>query len=172
MLARSGWSTAEQALLSLVDEEVGDDRPPPRPQPAARSPILGLQLFELLASRRGGEQGLQFRLSLLERFLPRHEGVLFQGRGVVGAPVRTHRARAGGESAPLLAGTSLVVPRALALRAGLPQALTPWSRLPSQVKLARVRLTFRRVTTPAGVFRSLYMMLGVAYATPDSRQCF
>src|SRR5262249_25618899 len=59
-------------LLPLVDEEVGDDRRPRRPQPPARRPVAGLQRLEFLAARRGGEQGLQLLLPLLEGFWLSH----------------------------------------------------------------------------------------------------
>src|SRR5262245_57204315 len=68
----SARSAAKEALLPLVDEDVGDDRGLPRPQPAAGRSIPGLQCVQFLPARWGGEQGLKLLLPLLESFLRQH----------------------------------------------------------------------------------------------------
>src|SRR4051794_36996436 len=69
---RATRSSANQATLPLMDEDVGDDRGTPRSHPAARCLIPGLQFLEFLPTRRVRQQGLQFLLSLGEIFLRSH----------------------------------------------------------------------------------------------------
>src|SRR5262245_48939790 len=63
--------TGDEPPLPLVDQEVGDDRRVRRPQPTSRL-IPPVQRLKLLAACRGGQQGLQFFLPLLERFRRGH----------------------------------------------------------------------------------------------------
>jgi hypothetical protein len=66
-------STANQALLPLVYQDVGDDRRFQRFRLAARCIIPACQFLQFFAARWVSEQHLQFRCPLLERFLCRHE---------------------------------------------------------------------------------------------------
>ena len=54
----TGWSTPDQALLSLVDEYVGDNRCSRRPFPTARRLIPGIQLPNFLPACGSCEHGL------------------------------------------------------------------------------------------------------------------
>src|SRR5262249_28436329 len=74
-------SAGDEPLLALVDEEVGDDGRPRRPQFPARRLVPGLQLLKLRPARRGGEQGLQLLLPLLESFFLSHRHPLGNGAG-------------------------------------------------------------------------------------------
>src|SRR5262249_56829632 len=89
-------SADDQPLAPLVDEQVGDERSLPRPHLAARRPIPGLQLVQLLPARRGREQGLELPFPLLQGLLRHHgrgpfcsgavEGGGFSPAGPAGSP--------------------------------------------------------------------------------------
>ena len=54
----TGWSTPDQALLSLVDEYVGDNRCSRRPFPTARRLIPGFQFSNFFPACGSCEHGL------------------------------------------------------------------------------------------------------------------
>jgi hypothetical protein len=66
-------STANQTLLPLVYQDVGDYRRLQRSRFAAGCIIPGCQFLEFLAARWVSEHQLQFVCPLLERFAWRHE---------------------------------------------------------------------------------------------------
>src|SRR5262249_40575817 len=73
-------STANQTLVPLVDQDVGDDRRSRWPQPVARFEIPGCQFVQFLPARGGSKEGSQFLLPLLERFLRGHSSSFSAGR--------------------------------------------------------------------------------------------
>src|SRR5579871_4326057 len=69
-------STANHALVSLVDQDVGDDRGFPRLQAVTGCLIAGLQFSQFLLARWGSEQGSQLLLPLLKGFRRAHKFIL------------------------------------------------------------------------------------------------
>src|SRR5438874_4490969 len=69
-------SSANQPLLPLVDQDVGDDGRARRSELATRRMIPGRQFLEFLPARRGSEQRPQFLLSFLEAMLRSHRSSL------------------------------------------------------------------------------------------------
>src|SRR5579864_3498290 len=80
-LASSFRSVANQAVLPLVDQDVGDDRGPTRPHSAPRRGIARPQFLKRVAPRRGGEQALEFLFPLPEGLLRRHGSPRSRWRG-------------------------------------------------------------------------------------------
>src|SRR5262249_47782208 len=58
-------SADDEALVALVDEDVGDDGRPPRPVAAALGLVAGGQPLQFLAPLGRGEQGLELLLTIV-----------------------------------------------------------------------------------------------------------
>src|SRR6266436_6625205 len=69
-------STANQPLLPLVDQDVGDDGRARWSELATRGVIPGREFLEFLPARRGSDQRPQFPLSFLEGMFHNHRSSL------------------------------------------------------------------------------------------------
>src|SRR5262245_14312407 len=94
--------------MSLVNEDVGDDGGPPRPDPAAVGLAVAGELFEGRAPLRGAHEGLEFLLAFESGLRLAHRSTSGEGRGRLSADAESKRVRKSDQPRPA-AGASLPV---------------------------------------------------------------